>query len=262
MCKATGIKQNLSTAFHPRTDGQSERMNQWIENYLRQFVKGRQNNWSSLLPMAEFAHNTWKHEHTQHSPHELIMGMNPTASLNIPEDPVPAAQDRLKELIKSRQDAQKTLQKRIKPLIVPRTFVPGEKVWLDGRNLNVKTPSKKLSPRRYGPYEIIKQISPVTYRIKLPPSLRIRNVFHVDLLIPYRETKEHGANFPQPPPQLIDGEEEYEVEEIINDRHNKCTRKRQYLVKWLGYPASENSWVNEQDLHSPELLEEYRLSKL
>jgi len=53
---------------------------------LREFVNGRQNNWSTLLPMAEFAHNSWKHEHTKHTPHELIFGFNPTASIEIPED--------------------------------------------------------------------------------------------------------------------------------------------------------------------------------
>jgi hypothetical protein len=58
VCKATGIKQNLSTAFHPRTDRQSERMNLWIEVYLRNFINGRQNNWSELLPIAEFTHNS------------------------------------------------------------------------------------------------------------------------------------------------------------------------------------------------------------
>jgi hypothetical protein len=241
ICKALGIQQNLSTAFHPRTDGQTERMNQWIEGYLRQFVSGRQNNWSSLLPVAEFAHNSWKHEHTKHSPHELITGVNPVASFTVPDDPVPAAQDRLKELIKTRQDAQKALQRRIKPLNIPRTFVSGDKVWLDARNLKIKTPSRKLSPRRYGPYPVLEQISPVTYRIKLPPSLRVKNVFHVDLLIPFHETKEHGANYPQPSPELIDGEEEFEVEEITGKRTFR--RKKQYLVKWLGYPVSDNSWV-------------------
>ena len=119
VCKATGIQQNLSTAFHPRTDGQSERMNRWIEDYLRQFVRGSQNNWSSLLPIAEFAHNTWKHEHTNHTPHELIIGFNPTASITIPDDSVPAAQKRLKTLVKARQIAQKSLQRHIKPLNPP-----------------------------------------------------------------------------------------------------------------------------------------------
>jgi len=260
ICNALGIQQNLSTAFHPRTDGQTERMNRWVEDYLRQFVTGRQNNWSALLPMAEFAHNSWKHEHTNHSPHELIIGLNPTASFSIPEDPVPAAQDRLKELIKLRSDAQKALQRHIKPLNVPCTFVPGDKVLLDARNLKVKAYSRKLTPRRYGPYPIVKQVSPVTYRIKLPPSLRIHNVFHVDLLIPFHETKEHGANYTQPPPELIDGEEEYEVQEIIKDRLFR--RKRQYLVRWKGYAPTEDSWVDEKDLHSPQLLENYRRSKI
>jgi len=261
VCKATGIQQNISTAFHPRTDGQTERMNLWVENYLREFVNGRQNNWSTLLPMAEFAHNSWKHEHTKHTPHELITGVNPTASVTIPEDAVPAALDRLKDLQNSRSDAQKALQRHIKPINPPRTFVTGDKVWLDARNLWVLTPSKKLSPRRYGPFEITQQISQVTYRIKLPPSMKIHNVFHVDLLIPYKETEAYGDTYPQPPPELIDGQEEYEVEDIITDRFNKRKRKRQYLVKWIGYPASDNSWVDEADLHTPELLEEYRLSK-
>jgi hypothetical protein len=91
--------------------------------------------------------------------------------------------------------------------------------------------------------------------------MKINNVFHVDLLTPYHETNAYGPQPTQPPPILIDGEEEYEVEELINDRYNGRRRKRQYLVKWKGYPASKNSWVDEQDLHSDELLADYRLSK-
>jgi hypothetical protein len=106
----------------------------------------------------------------------------------------------------------------------------------------------------------MEQTSPVTYRLKLPLLLRIHNVFHVDLLIPYYETEEHGADYPQPPPELIDGEEEYQVEEIIDERTNR--RKKQYLIKWVGYPASENKWVNAKDIHAKELLEEYHHSKM
>ena len=87
--------------------------------------------------------------------------------------------------------------------------------------------------------------------------MKIHNVFHIDLLIPYKETSEYGVVYTTPPPELIDGEEEYEVEEIINHRHTGRNRKKQYLVKWIGYPPSENSWVDESDLHSPDLLEEY-----
>ena len=112
-------------------------MSQWIEDYLRQFVSGRQNNWSTLLPIAEFAHNFWKHKHTNHSPHELIMGINPTASFSVPEDPIPAVQDCLEGLMKTRSDAQKALQRCIKPLNMPCTFIPKDKVPLDACNLKV-----------------------------------------------------------------------------------------------------------------------------
>jgi hypothetical protein len=209
--------------------------------------------------MAEFTHNSWEHEQTKHTPHELIIGINPTASITTPEDKVPAAQECLRKLQKSRTDAQKALQRCIKPLTPPCTFVTGNKVWLDARNLHIRTPSRKLSPQRYGPFKVLEQISPVTYHIDLPHMMKIHNVFHVDLLTPYHETDAYREAYSQPPPELIDGQTEYKVKEIIDDRSYR--HKQQYLVRWLGYPTSENSWVNAKDLHSPELLAEYCLSK-
>ena len=216
-------------------------MNRWIEDYLRQFVLGCQNNWSALLPMAEFAHNSWRHENTKHTPHELITGINPTTSIRTPEDSVPAVQERLLMLNESRSDAQKALQWRIKPINLSKTFTPGDEVWLDVRNLKIRTPFRKLSPWRYRPFKVLQRISPVAYRIELPQTMKIHNVFHVDLLIPHRQTEAYGETYRQPPPELIDGEEEYEIEEIIDQRTDKRRQKKQYLVSWVGYPASENS---------------------
>jgi len=82
-------------------------MNLWIENYLKEFINGRQDNWSTLLPIAEFAHNSWKHEHTKYTPHQLILGINPTTNLSIPDDENPNAQQRLMQLSKAQQDAQR-----------------------------------------------------------------------------------------------------------------------------------------------------------
>jgi hypothetical protein len=79
-------------------------MNQWIETYLHDFVNGRQNNWSALLPIAEFAHNSWKHEHTQHTPHELIIRINPSIKLTPLDDSIPSASNRLEELLTVRSD--------------------------------------------------------------------------------------------------------------------------------------------------------------
>jgi hypothetical protein len=154
------------------------------------------------------------------------------------------------------------MEKRIKHSRTPRELEINQKVWLDGRNLKVKAPSKKLAPRRYGPFNVIDKISPVAYRIKLPETMKIHNVFHIDLLTPYHETQSHGPNFTQPPPELIDGEEEYEVEDIISDRRHGRSKKFQYLVKWFGYPSAENSWVDEKDLHAPEILTQYKSGSL
>jgi Chromo (CHRromatin Organisation MOdifier) domain len=73
--------------------------------------------------------------------------------------------------------------------------------------------------------------------------MKIHNVFHVDLLIPYTETEAYGETYTQPSPEIIDGEEEYEVKEIITNhlRNKGRTQKKQYLVKWIGYPASKNT---------------------
>ncbi len=255
VASATGIQQNISTAFHPRTDGQTERMNQWVETYLCDFVNGRQNNWSSLLPVAEFAHNSWKHDQTKYTPHELITGSVPSAKLMLLDDSIPSAQQRLSELSKARTDVQLSLQKCIKSHRPTRELETNQQVWLDARNLKTNVPSKKLAPRRYGPFKVIQKVSPVAYRLQLPQSMsKMHNVFHIDLLIPYVETQAYRQSYPQPPPDIIDGEEEYEVEEIVSDRKTGRSRKQQYLVRWKGYPTSENSWVDAADLNTPELL--------
>ena len=120
-----------------------------------------------------------------------------------------------------------------------------------------KITSRKLSPRRYGPFKVLKQVSPVAYCIELLPSMKIHNVFHIDLLILYNETEAYGETYMQPPPELINGQEEYEVEEIINSHCTGCNRKLQYLVRWKGYPSSNDSWVDKKDMHTPELIQDY-----
>ena len=109
------------------------------------------------------------------------------------------------------------LQKRIKNGKDPPKYDVNQKVWLDARNLQTKVPSKKLAPRCYGPFTITEKVSAVAYRLKLPNHMKIHDIFHVNLLTPYRQNQIYGEAFPQPPPDLIEGEEEYEVKEIVSD---------------------------------------------
>ena len=91
-----------------------------------------------------------------------------------------------------------------------------DKVWLETRNFNLQVPSRKLSAKRTGPFEITPVISFVAFQLKLPKQWKIHDVFHSFLLLSYREIPEHGPNFPQPPLELIRTEEEYEIDKIIN----------------------------------------------
>jgi hypothetical protein len=95
-------------------------------------------------------------------------------------------------------------------------------------------------------------MSPVNYRLKLPTQWSIHDVFHTDLLTPYRETHTHGANYQCLPPDLVDGVEEYEVERVLDSRRYGRGCKLQYLIAWKGYPDSDNQWVNWDDAEGAE----------
>ena len=175
---------------------------------------------------------------------------------------IPTVALQLRDWKKAREDAQKLMikaqKKWTKGKEPEQRYKTGDQVWLDGRNLQIDRPSVKLAPKRYGPFKIRKVLSPITYQLALPPQWKIHDIFHTDLLTPYHETELHGPNFTRPPPDLIDGEEEYEVEEILQSRKFGRGRKVQYLVKWKGYLESENQWVDWDDLHADEVIADFK----
>ncbi|EEB99773.1 hypothetical protein MPER_00464 [Moniliophthora perniciosa FA553] len=137
------------------------------------------------------------------------------------------------------------------------TFEQGQKVWLEVTNLHIGYPSKKLSPKREGPFKILKVLAPITYQLDLPKQWKIHNVFHAGLLSPYKETEAHGPTFTEPPPDLINDIEEYEVEAIIGHKPKKGLVKS-FLVSWTGYDSSHNEWRSIEDLeHAEEKVQEY-----
>jgi hypothetical protein len=103
-------------------------------------------------------------------------------------------------------------------------------------------------------------MSAVNYRLELPTQWSIHPVFHIDLLTPYKETIMHGPNFTQPAPELIDGEEEYSVEKILDSRWFGRRRRLQYLVKWEGYPDADNMWVDKDDVFTEDKVREFKAS--
>jgi len=264
LCKGTGTTQNISTAYHPQTDRQSECMNQWLEQYLRFWVNKRQDNWHAYLPLAEFAHNNWPNETTRESPFFILYRFNPRADWTDKPSPIPQVALRLDQFKRARQRAQELMVKAQKSWVKHKDtpkYQEGDLVWLEGCHLCTNQPTAKLAPKRHGPFPIIQVMSPVNYRLKLATQWSIHDVFHIDLLTPYRETELHGSNYSRPAPDLINNEEEYKVERILDSRQFGKGRKRQYLIKWKGYPDLDNEWVDHKDVHAPEAIREFRNSR-
>ena len=118
-----------------------------------------------------------------------------------------------------------------------------DQVWLEGKNLHPPYQSSKLAPKWYGPFKIIKKISPVVYQLALPLAWKIYNTFHASLLLPYCKTNAYSPNFSWPPPDLINNEEQYKVEQICNPWYFGCNRTLQYLIQWKGYPKYDSTSV-------------------
>ena len=127
-----------------------------------------------------------------------------------------------------------------------KPFTKGDQVWLEARNLKRLIINPKFAPKQEGPFTITKVLSPIVYQLRLPKTWKIHPVFHASLLSPYRVNEVHGKNFPAPPPDLINGEEEYEIEKIIC--HRGAPSSRSFLIRWKGYSAEEDSWIPERDL--------------
>jgi hypothetical protein len=263
VCKVTGVKHTPSTVYHPRTDGQSERSNQWLETAIRFITDQKQKNWAPYLPIAQFAHNNWPSDTTRKSLFFLLMGFNPCADWIHATSPIPRVTLRLEQLKEARVQARdamiKVQQSWVKHRDIPK-YKEGDLVWLEGKNLHVNQPTAKLAPRRHGPFKVTQVMSTVNYHLELPTQWSIHPVFHIDLLTPYWETTMHGPNFTQPTPELINGEEEYSVEKILDSRHFGRRQRLQYLVKWEGYPDSDNMWVDKDDVFADDKIREFKSS--
>jgi hypothetical protein len=269
LCYYLKAKRRLSTAFHPQTDGQTERQNQMLEHYLRCYCSFEQDDWASHLSMAEFTYNNAKHSSTGMSPFEALYAYSPDLRLNIeddiPEGEAPAARERVEEMHKIRELLEENLAKAIKRQKkyydkehAPKRFAVGDQVLLKAKNLRSIRPSPKLNNKFAGPFVISDIIGTQAYRLRLPPIYRsIHPVFHVSLLEPY-----HCREGEEPPdhPIIVEGEEEWHVEAIRADRIHRG--KQQFLVKWEGFSEDENTWEPVEHLdHADEALAEYRAKK-
>ena len=265
-CSRLGVHLSFSSSFHPQSNGQTERTNQNLETYLRCFVSENQEEWSSYLPLAEFAINNRRQESTDKSPFFGAYGFHPQfctfsegGPSGIPEEERFASS--LSSVWQSVQESLKRIGGRYKRVAdKKRSEGPdlgvNDLVWLSTRNIKLKVPSWKLGPRFIGPYRVIKIINPVAFRLELPQTLRIHNVFHRSLLKRYVEPPE-PLPLP-PPPVVVDGSLEFQVEKIVDSRYVR--RSLQYLVHWKGYGSEERMWVPASEIKADRLIRAFHRS--
>ena len=257
LCQALSINQNISTAYHPQTDGQSERTNQRLEQYLRIFIDSYQTNWASLLPLAQYTLNATPNATTHKAPFQVILGYIPKVHQTSRPFKSPSVKTHLEQIKQARLEAASTLHKAT-DLELPSCFSPyqkGDKVWLEGRNLMTTHPTAKLAPRRYGPFPISRVVSRTSYQPQLPSQWKVHNIFHASLLTPYKETPLNGSKYQEPAPDLIDGQPEWEVEQILQSR--RYQKQLQYLISWKGFSEAHDSWEPASNIHADKLLQEF-----
>ncbi|GIL63439.1 hypothetical protein Vafri_17486, partial [Volvox africanus] len=283
LCKLVGMRVNLSTAYHPQSDGQTERTNRTLGDMLRNFAGRTPSVWDTYLTAAEFAINNAVNRSTGQSPFFLNYGYHPALPVwRELEVNVPAAKTFAKSFVSRMSDAKSCLDaaqqraadyyNKSKQDVV---FSKGQLVLLNTKNLrSFAEGSRKLLPRWVGPYPVVRMVGSVAVELTLPSNMNIHPTFHVSLIRPYKgpvpvaETTDAPAVAEPGLETWVAGKQKaYEVERVLDYRTRrvgKSRRKRtvhEYLVKWTGYSSEHNSWEPARNF-TPDMkpvLEEARL---
>ena len=261
-----GSTPKMSSSYHPETDGQTERVNQTLEQFLRNYISGQHHEWVSLLPFTEFAYNNAEHVALGCSPFFANYQFNPRADYCSPsfegELSVPAANSRLKlfrstmkiiqdNLRQAQEDARMFADRHRRSI----SFNVGDKVWLSTNNLQVA--NRKLASKFLGPFTIISIINEVAVRLDIPDYMKIHPVVHVSRVKPFVPNSIPGRVQTPAPIEIAEDVSEWVVEDILRSRRRGGTVE--YLVKWEGFGESDCSWEPESNLtNCSQILEAFR----
>ena len=267
LCKKAHITHKVTTTYHPQTDGQTERSNRTLEEYLRHFVNYNQDDWAQWLPTAQHALNTAVHTTTSTAPFVAVFGheprtleeshnFEPSTTRNIADKlyNVEAMMRHLQESIRA-GTARQAIQydKHRSPA---HAYKAGDLVFVDVRHLPRQRPTPKVDKVRAGPYPILRMKSPLVAVVQLPEGSHVNNQFHVSKLLPCSPDAFLEQQEPQPAPLEIDEDDTpvYEVESILDARRRR--NQLQYLVKWVGW--DEPTWQHENDVdNAPQAIQDF-----
>src|ERR1700726_3361905 len=259
--KVLDMTLHFTSGYHPEGDGQTERTNQTLEQYLCCYCIYQQDNWSELLPLAEFAYNNAPSTTTGISPFFANKGYHPNISV-YPERKVTSVHARElavdldelhQELCTQIADAQRRYQGPADTRRAPAPeFKVGARVYVKAKYFRTTRPSRKLAEKFLGPFEIIGRASSHSFVLRLAEAMRaVHPVFHISMLEPVTPNTILNRIVPLPPPVEIDGDFEHEISEVLDSKIDKCRIcKLLYLVWWTGYEGTdeETSWLPATEL--------------
>jgi hypothetical protein len=271
-----GIEHHPSTAYRPQSDGQTERMNKVLHEYMRNYIGPSHKDWDNKLTMAQFALNNSYSASIGSSPFFFTLGFHPktphTHLLDEDDGPVPDATAfalaRNAQLIQAQimlTRAQARMKLQYDKNKSPAQFAVGDSVLLSTRNLNMSGCAKYI-PRYVGPFTVTELIgtdsknSTLAYRLALPPDWRIHDVFHISILKPYLPDKDKGLSTLPPLPGMLD-DYSYRIEHIMSHRVvPHTTSSYMYRVHLWDTTPENDVWEDEATLLScvPSLLESYK----
>ena len=227
VCYHLKVRRRLSTAFHPQTDGQMERQNSTLEQYLQVYIAYQQDDWVEWLPLAKFAYNNSWQSTTGELPFYLLMGQNPQFNDNVTKIPdhspeVPAVTDRLRPLLRVCEALERCWEAAItkqvefyNKMVKPQSYSKGDLILLLAAHINTIHPSKKLDWKFHSPFQITKMVGARAYCLELRECLHfIHDMFHISLLEPFQQ---HASEEdPELEPIKVDDQMEWEVDEVLD----------------------------------------------
>ncbi|MCO5577360.1 hypothetical protein L7F22_031189 [Adiantum nelumboides] len=249
--KLLGTQLRFSSAYHPQTDGQTERINQGIEDYIRSYVQADQKDWADFLEVLEFQYNSSVHTGTGYAPFELATGKEVITPMALASGAIHAQDLDAEEFLANWQKRMEVARRHLvsyKEKYVAKAnekaraefFQAGDLVLVSSQNINLPANlTPKFNHRYYGPYRIVRDFNNVSYQLELPTNVKIHNVFHVSLLKRFHVDKKFGRHVP-----LLDkGVNPFEPEIIL--KHRFVRKYPEFYVKWRGRPMSDCTWVPE-----------------
>jgi len=262
-----GIKSKILTAFHPQIDGQTERVNQELEQYLRMFIDHRQEQWPDWLGTAEFVYNNKVHSSTKTLPFKENYGQYSRMEFEVrKKEKYEGAEKFVTKMKEIQKKAKTALEKKMKEMKKyadrkreeVNEYKVGDLVMLSTKDLKYQMVSRmteKLMERFIGPYKVKKIVSANAVKLELPSTIKIHPVVNISRIRRYIGQVE-GQRKEQPAPVIIEGEEEWKVERILNKQ--QIRGKDKYLVQWKGFMAESDTWEGIENLeNTKEVVKEF-----